>query len=81
MSTYEMRTTALMEHSGGIAWTADLLADGVKVGTIEQDGRGGADQVWISGPAAEAWRLHCAASGGEENATYALLCAEDGVER
>lgn len=82
MPEYSMKTTGTLEHSGGIAWTADLLADGTKIGTIEQDGRGGADRVWIADPGhRDAWKTHCAdLPGGEEYATYLLLCAEDGVD-
>lgn len=75
---WSMRTTNMMEHGHGIAWVADLLLDGVKVGTIEQGGRGGADEVWVESEYREAWRSHVAGiDGGEEEATFALMCAED----
>jgi hypothetical protein len=79
MTTYEMQTTACMEHSQGIAWTANLLADGVKIGTIEQDGHGGADRVYITDPAnMKPWREFCDIHGGEEQTTYMLMCIEMG---
>jgi hypothetical protein len=81
MTTYKMQTTDCMEHSNGIAWTADLLADGVKIGIIEQDGHGGADRVYITDPAnIKAWREFCATHGGEEQTTYMLLCIEEGED-
>lgn len=81
-SRYALNTTAVMEHSHGVAWTADLLIDGRKIGTVEQLGNGGADMVHILDQGdRDAWATHCADTpGGEEEATYLLLCAEDGVD-
>lgn len=77
---FTMRTTAIMEHSRGIAWTADLLAGGSKVGTIEQAGDGGADRVYINGAGHNAlWKAAVSASfaGDEEAATFYLLVQEE----
>lgn len=78
---YSMKTTVICEHSHGILWEADLLLDGVTIGKVTQEGRGGSDFVWVEKTHRAAWREHCAAlPGGEDEATYRLLCAEDGVE-
>lgn len=54
---YRMVTTGMMEHSHGVFWTADLYdSAGVKVGTVEQVGRGGPDEVRISPEYLPAWR-------------------------
>lgn len=77
---FTMRTTAVMEHSRGIAWTADLLMGTTKIGTVEQAGDGGADRVYIQGAGHKAlWKAAvCASFGGdEEDATYYLLFQED----
>lgn len=77
---YCMRTTAVMEHSRGIAWTADLYARDVKIGTIEQDGNGGCDRVYFTETAYRTlWTLavQAAFGGNEEDATYWLLCQEE----
>lgn len=79
-TTYRINTTGVLEHSHGIAWTADLYAGDTKIGVIEQEGRGGADQVMITDHSHRpAWKAHCDAVGGEERATYLLVCAEDGI--
>jgi hypothetical protein len=78
---YTMKTTGVFEHSHGVFWEADLLLDGRKIGRVEQEGRGGADSVWVDAPYRKGWQEHCALfAGGEERATYLLLCAEEGVE-
>lgn len=77
---YTMKTTQVLEHSRGIAWTADLLCDGTKIGVIEQEGNGGADYVLIGDPAnAAIWRSNVerAFNGQEEHATYWLLTEEE----
>jgi hypothetical protein len=78
---YRMKTTAVLEHSRGIAWTADLYCGTVKVGTVEQAGNGGCDIVRLDNPAyALHWRcaVGAAFAGDEEGATYWLLCEEEG---
>lgn len=79
---YRMKTTAIMEHSRGIAWTADLLREGVKIGTVEQRGDGGADWVYITDRQDRTrWEADVAAAfpeDGEEGATWYLLCLEEG---
>lgn len=80
---YTMRTTAVMEHSRGIAWTADLLRNGAKVGTIEQHGDGGADRVDIYDRAYRMeWNAAVAAAfaGDEEAATFWLLVQEEDAD-
>jgi hypothetical protein len=77
---YYMVTTAVMEHSRGVAWTADLFIGVTKVGTIEQAGDGGADLVYISGAGNKAlWKAAVSASfaGDEEAATFHLLVQEE----
>ena len=67
---YTMRTTAVMEHSRGIAWTADLLRNGATVGTIEQHGDGGPDRVYADRGLARAdWNaaVTAAFAGDEED--------------
>lgn len=39
---YELRITNQIEFRGGVAWTADLLRNGVRVGAVEDRGDGGA---------------------------------------
>lgn len=78
---YEMRTTGILEHSNGVAWTADLFREGVKIGTIEQEGHGGADRVFIRDlNEMGTWRMYvdAAFAKNEEDATYFLLCKEEG---
>lgn len=76
---YYIRTTAVMEHSRGIAWVADLYLGLVKIGTVEQAGDGSADRVYFDAPAYRTvWNLavQSAFDGDEEQATFYLLCAE-----
>lgn len=79
---YSMHTTQMMEHSRGIAWTAELLRHGIRVGLIEQAGRGGADLVSCDSPEANAqWRadVQAAFDGDEEAATWWLLEQEEEI--
>jgi hypothetical protein len=78
---YTMQTTGVMEHSRGIAWTANLMVGEVVIGTIEQDGDGGADRVYINGLThRQMWEKSVKANfgGNEEDATYFLLVQEEG---
>ena len=78
---YEIRTTGMLEHSSGIAWTAELFREGVKIGTVEQEGHGGADRVFISDlNQMGIWRMYvdAAFAKNEEAATFWLMCKEDG---
>lgn len=78
---YHIQTTAVMEHSRGIAWVADLYCGTVKIGTVEQAGDGGADRVYIGELAYRlVWNLAVKAAfgGDEEAATFYMLCAEEG---
>lgn len=80
---YQMRTTNMMEHSKGIAWTAELLREGKQVGTITQAGEGGADDVRIFKEADRSqWYedVSKAFSSDEENATWWLLEQEEAEE-
>ena len=82
---YTIRTTSIMEHSHGVAWTASLLLDGRKVGTVEQLGDGGSDRVDLHDDAERlAWRAavqqswpHLDFWSGEEYATYHMMEIED----
>lgn len=77
---YTMQTTKQHEHQRGIYWFANLLCNGVVIGTIEQMGNGGADRVEIfDNDNKVSWMAHCANVGGQEQATYALLVAEEGA--
>ena len=78
---YTMQTTAVMEHSRGIAWTANLLRKGRVVGTIEQAGDGSADRVYFDQQINRVmWITDVAMAfgGNEEDATYFLLVQEEG---
>lgn len=78
---WHIKTTKIMEHSRGIYWIANLYCDGKLVGSVEQFGRGGADEVQIADKnVMRLWREHCVSMGGEEQATYALLLQEEGQE-
>lgn len=80
MSAWSMKTVKCYEHSRGIYWLAKLIHNGKVVGTIEQMGRGGADEVVISDQfVTSLWREHCQLQGGEEQATYQLLLQEEGA--
>ncbi len=77
---YTMQTTAVMEHSRGVAWTANLMFGYQVIGIIEQDGNGGADRVYIQNPAYRTiWNLavQTAFDGNEEDATYYMLVKEE----
>ena len=79
---YTMKTTSIMEHSRGIAWTADLYRDKVgQAGIVEQMGDAGADRVSFHDAAHRImWKgdVLAAFGGDEESATYYLLLQEDG---
>lgn len=80
MSSYRMQTVRVYEHERGIGWFAQLLCDDRVIGTITQEGRGGADRVSILNVAdLSPWMRHCERMGGEEQATYALLLAEESI--
>jgi hypothetical protein len=79
---YEMRTTAMMETYRGIAWTADLILNDVKVGMIENYGDGGCDIVRFDKPIArKAWMAYVNErfDSNEELATAHLLFQEDAM--
>lgn len=76
---FHIQTTAVMEHSRGIAWVADLYMGVTKIGSVEQAGDGGADLVYFSNMAyCTVWNLavKSAFAGDEEAATYYLLVQE-----
>lgn len=77
---YTMQTTAVMEHSRGIAWTANLMLGTTLIGSLEQGGNGAADRVYISDLTnREIWSKSVKANfgGNEEDATYFLLVQEE----
>lgn len=78
---YTMKTTSIMEHSRGVAWVADLLREGRKIGTVEQRGDGGADWIYITDVQDRVrWGEDVAAAfidEGEEGATSYLMFSED----
>lgn len=79
---YTMQTTAVIEHSRGIAWTATLFRNGRRVGFVEQLGTGGCDVVTLDTQADRiTWKaaVTIAFAGDEEAATYFLLVAEAGL--
>lgn len=68
------------EVRSGIYWEAMLMLNGQRVGTVWQEGNGGADIVEITHPAARAmWRqwIDQAHDGNPESATYTLMVEED----
>jgi hypothetical protein len=74
--TYSIRTTFVKEHSRGIFWTADILnSDGVKIGSIEQLGDGGADQAFIDAEHEPSWSAWLKEAYPEENVFGAEECA------
>lgn len=63
--TFTTSAPKQLNHSHGVAWTAVLFADGVKVGMVENAGRGGCDTYsWAKGVDRESIEreLHEAAS-------------------
>lgn len=44
---YTLTVTDEVELHNGIAWTADLFRDGVRIGTVEDAGNGGAPGVYF----------------------------------
>ena len=77
---YTMHTTDMMETRSGIAWVADLLRDGIKIGGVENQGDGGADYVFFTVKTERAdWRLFVAEKheDDEEKATEWLLFQEE----
>ena len=79
---YELQTTAMMETWQGIAWTADLILDGEKVGMVENRGDGGCDIVRFDNTIGrKAWMAYVNErfEGDEELATADLLFQEDAM--
>ena len=81
---YKMRTTNMIQHSHGVFWTADLYnQDGVKIGIVEQMGRGGADDVHVDPEHRQDWINWVKAAYPdseyltEESATAYLMMIED----
>jgi hypothetical protein len=77
---YHIVTEKMMEHSKGIAWTASLYREGLKIGSVEQEGNGGADSVIIESAADRAtWTVDVqeAFDGDEEQASFYLLIQEE----
>lgn len=77
---YSIHTTSFMAHSKGIAWVATLFCGTKAIGTVEQEGHGGADEVHVQETAdRETWRqaVSKAFNGNEEAATFWLLVQEE----
>lgn len=80
---YFIVTTNMMETYNGIAWVADLRRNvkGISyvIGTVENDGHGGADMVRIEPKYREEWSdfVRSAFGGNEERATMYLLYQEE----
>lgn len=82
MSDYTIQTTEMIQIHRGVAWCADLLRGGIKIGTIENRGDGGADHVYIEDKSARAeWYQFVADKfeDDEEEATFYLVCQEDAM--
>jgi hypothetical protein len=45
---YALIVTGQLETSRGVAWTGDLMRNGVKVGSVENRGDGGATEVFLA---------------------------------
>lgn len=79
-ATWRLITYRQYEHRSGIYWEAILMYGRHRIGTVVQEGNGGADEVIITHPAARSlWNRHVANNhdGNEETATYALMVQED----
>lgn len=85
---YRMETVKAALHSDGCFWVANLYRTGdgsptTPVGSIEQDGRGGADRVYFLGETRHSefllWHqaLKDSFGGNEEDATFWLMIQED----
>jgi hypothetical protein len=81
---YKIRTQNIVEHSYGVFWVADLYnQDNIKVGTIEQMGRGGPDEVHVAPEHRQDWINWVKAAYpdseylAEESATAYLMMIED----
>ncbi|WP_427928319.1 hypothetical protein [Agrobacterium cavarae] len=82
MSNYTMHTTEMIELHRGIAWWADLLKDGIKIGSVENRGDGGADHVYIADKSDRAeWYQFVADKfeDDEEQATFDLQYQEEAM--
>jgi len=72
-----MQTTKMVELRDGVYWEANLLFNGNKIGTILQEGRGGADRITIDDKEQrKAWEQHCNENGGEERVSYFMMLSE-----
>jgi hypothetical protein len=77
MSQYTMQTTKMFGVRDGVYWEANLLLDGNKIGTILQEGRGGADRITIyDKDQRRAWQQYCSENGGEERVSYNMMMYE-----
>jgi hypothetical protein len=77
---WRLVTYRQFEVRSGIYWEAMLMYGRHRVGTVVQQGNGGADEVIVTHPAARSlWTRYVATfhSGNEEQATYALMVEED----
>ena len=77
MSKYEMQTTRIVELRDGVYWEANLLLNGDKIGTILEEGNGGASKIYIDdGEERKAWEQHCKENDGVESVVYYMMLSE-----
>jgi len=79
-SPWHLITYRQHEVRSGIYWEAMLMHGDQRVGTVYQEGNGGADVVEITHPAARAlWNKYVTTEhdGNQEHATYRLMVEED----
>jgi len=77
MSQYTMQTTRIVELRDGVYWEANLLFNGDKIGTILEEGNGGASKIAIDNKEQrKAWEQHCKENSGEESVVYFMMLSE-----
>ena len=77
MSQYTMQTTRIVELRDGVYWEANLLFNGDKIGTILEEGNGGASKIDIDDrEQRKAWEQHCKENDGVESVVYYMMLSE-----
>ncbi len=72
-----MQTTRIVELRDGVYWEANLLLNGDKIGTILEEGNGGASKIDIDDrEQRKAWEQHCKENDGVESVVYYMMLSE-----
>ena len=72
-----MQTTRIVELRDGVYWEANLLLNGDKIGTILEEGNGGASKIYIDDrEQRKAWEQHCKENDGVESVVYYMMLSE-----